>query len=245
MIPGDPNATYYYFDGEELVNGIWEPMDPNRYSSLGFGKFRPFKGTVTEELLKTLYIFPDSLSGGDYSESSGISFSNHRVFIKEFGKVKGVHDLHSGWGSFGVAIRADIVESHEGIKEILDGLENYPLIDEDDLSELTNEWEQEAVKDMIHGVQHAIENDLDELLEDTDIDSDVVETLIWDGINELNLDWTYESNSAYMDKDRVTPYVEDRVLIDNCKDLPLLIDRKWSCNQTHNLYEQKFKEMPV
>ena len=161
--------------------------------------------------------------------------------MKEFKNVGGVHDVWGGFGSFAVAIRADVAESNERIKETLDGLENYPVIDEDDMSNLRNEWEQEAVKDMVHGLQNGIYNDLEELIEDTCIDSDKIELFVWDGINELNLEWDYESNSAYLDADKVLPYVEDVILIEQCKDLPLLIDRKWSCNKTQTMYEQKLK----
>jgi hypothetical protein len=68
-----------------------------------------------------------------------------------------------------------------------------------------------------------------------------IELIIWDGINELNLELSYENNSAYLDADKVLPYVEDRILLERCKDLPLLVERKWSCNQTQVMYEQKLK----
>jgi hypothetical protein len=244
MIPGFTPAEYFIFDGEQLVKGIWEPINPDKYNRLSYRDFHAFKGEVTEENLKTLYLMPDLLSGSDYSNSSEVHISNHRVFLKEFGKVKGVHDVYGGWGSFAVAIRADIAESNEQIKETLNGLENYPVIDEEDMSELRNSWEQETVKDMVHRVQNNIETDLEDLIENTDIDSEKVEHSIWEGINELNLDWSYESNSAYMDEDKVMPYVEDRVLLEHCKDLPLLVDREWSCNQTRTMFEQKLKGVP-
>jgi hypothetical protein len=181
------------------------------------------------------------LSGGDYCGSGELQISNHRVFLKEFDTVEGVYNVSGGWGSFAVAIRADIAESNEQIKETLNGLENYPIIDDDDFNELRNKWEQDAVKDMVHGIQSDLENNLEELIDDTDTDSEKIELLIWDGINELNLEWSYESNSAYLDADKVLPYVEDCILIERCKDLALLINREWSCNKTRSVYEQKLK----
>jgi hypothetical protein len=234
---------YYTFDGNEIKNGVWQPIDPYDYNKLSYGDFHEFKGTVTDELLKTLYVMPDLLSGGDYCNSSEVHISNHRIFLKEFGKVTGVHNLYGGYGTFAIAIRADIAESHEGIKETLDGLDDYPVIDEEDMSKLRNDWEQEAVKEMVHNVQRSIENDLEEYMEDTEVDSDKIELLIWDGINDLNLDWSYESNSAYMDDDKVIPFVEDQILLERCKrtTLPLLITRQWSCKATQNKFESKLK----
>jgi len=234
---------YYTFDGKEIKNGIWQAIDPYDYNSLSYGDFHEFKGTVTEELLKTLYIIPDLLSGGDYCNSSEVNISNHRTFLKEFGKVAGVHDLYGGYGTFAVAIRADIAELNDAIKETLDGLENYPVIDDEDISNLRNDWEQEAVKDMVHNVQRSIENDLEEYIKDTEVDSDKIELIIWDCINDLNLDWSYESNSAYMDDDKITPYVEDKILLERCEKtmLPLLLSRKWSCKSTLNDFESKLK----
>ena len=237
-------TPYYTFDGEQLIKGVWELIILDPGSRISWSDLHPFNGEANEETLKTIYLVPDLLSGGDYSNSSEVQVSNHRSFLKEFKNVEGVYDVWGGFGSFAVAIRADVAESNEQIKETLDGLENYPVIDEDDMSELRNEWEQLAVQDMIHGIQNDIETSLEELIKGTDIDSEKVEFLIWDGINELNLEWSYEANSAYLDADKVLSYVEDVILIEQCKDLPLLIDRKWSCDKTQAMYEQKLKGVP-
>ena len=240
-----PTSTpYYTFEGEQLINHVWEPIILETGSSISWSDLHPYSGEVNEETLKTFYLVPDLLSGGDYSSSSEVQVSNHRVFLKEFKNVDGVYNVYGGFGSFAVAIRADIAESNERIKETLDGLENYPVIDDDDMSELRNEWEQLAVQDMIHGIQNSIENDLEELIKDTDTDSEKIELIIWDGINELGLEWSYEDSSAYLDADKVLPYVEDRILLEQCKDLPLLVDRKWSCDKTQTMYEQKLKGVP-
>jgi hypothetical protein len=168
-----PTATpYYTFDGEQLIKGVWEPTLPDTLSRFSWSDLHPFNGEANEEALKTIYIIPDLLSGGDYSNSSEVQVSNHRTFLKEFKNAEGVYDVYGDFGSFAVAIRADIAESNERIKETLDGLENYPVIDDDDMSELRNEWEQLAVQDMVHGIQNSIENDLEELIKDTDTDSE-------------------------------------------------------------------------
>ena len=170
-------TPYYTFDGEQLIKGVWELIILDPGSRISWSDLHPYNGEVNEEVLKTIFIVPDLLSGGDYSNSSEVQVSNHRVFLKEFKNVEGVHDVYGAFGSYAVAIRADIAESNEQVKETLDGLENYPVIDDEDMDEIRHEWEQEAVKDMVHSIQNSIDNDLEDFIEDTDVDSDKVESL--------------------------------------------------------------------
>src|SRR5208283_2158426 len=113
-----PTTTpYYTFDGEQLIKGVWEPILPDTLSRFSWSDLHPYDGEVNEETLKTIYITPDLLSGGDYSNSSVVHVSNHRSFLKEFKNVEGVYDVYGAFGSFAVAIRADVAESNERIKE--------------------------------------------------------------------------------------------------------------------------------
>ena len=66
-----PTSTpYYTFDGEELIKGVWEPIILDTGSRLSWSDLHPYNGEVNEEVLKTIFIVPDLLSGGDYSNSS-------------------------------------------------------------------------------------------------------------------------------------------------------------------------------
>lgn len=83
---------------------------------------------------------------------------NHRSFLKDYKDIDGIHDVSGGYGTFAVAIRQDVYESNDEIKEIIDGLENYCLINEEDYSELETEesdkaWENWARQDLVslHG----------------------------------------------------------------------------------------------
>lgn len=90
-----------------------------------------------------LYFAPDYLSGSDYSGGT-VEQSNRAVFLEDFGALPGVVDCFGGHGTFAVAIRADLLldisperdgESKRTTKRremlaALQGLSDYPLLDE-------------------------------------------------------------------------------------------------------------------
>ena len=233
-------SEFYVFTGRDYKGaGNWEDSVLETGMSYPYQDFEPYEGEVTDK--KKVFIQPSYMRGSDYSGGLA-TLSNHNVFLKEFEKVEGVYDLHGAYGGYGIAIRADVAEDNEKIKDVLDGLENYGLIYEEAYSELENKWQQEAMKHVVDDLCGKI--DLIDLIPDYEAfleNMEAIEQLAWDGVNELNLGWSIENNSAYLDYEEVMPYVEDRLLIDHCKDLPLLISREWSCEQTKKLFEQKLK----
>jgi hypothetical protein len=112
--------------------------NPEEYSSHSYGDFSPL---VRLEPTAEDYFLPDLLSGSDYSGCS-VHRSNYRVFLKEFGEIEGVHDVYGGHGTFAVAIRLDV--ENPDLWETLDALSDYPAIDEEDISFLEFEEQQEA-----------------------------------------------------------------------------------------------------
>jgi hypothetical protein len=238
----------FIFDKSDYVNGTWQDAVLETGSSYSIGDFKHFKGEVTEALSKSLVIQPPQLSGSDYS--GGIcEQSNHRTFLKQFKDVDGVYDLYGGYGTYGIAIRLDTYTTNEEIKEVIDGLEGYALVSEDDYSELEHDYEQQYVNDF--AVELTVElnepdADINPMIPDLDIDfekdiGELVENLIWDAIHNLDMDFEYETTSAYIeDPDhKIRKYLEDRILIDHYKKLPLLINRKWVCEQTEQLFKTK------
>jgi gamma-glutamylcyclotransferase (GGCT)/AIG2-like uncharacterized protein YtfP len=169
--------------------------------------------------------------------------------MKRFKNTEGVYSLFGGYDSYSVAIRVDIYESNEEIKKTIDALEDYPVIDEENLSELENEIENKSLKVYISDNKNSIyrhverEGDIEDIEEiiDTLPDEDYIEQIAWEGISALNLNWSHEQNSAYLSNIlQLIQYIEDRLLIDHCKDFPLLINREWACGDTKQKYKDKF-----
>jgi hypothetical protein len=112
--------------------------NPSEYRIHSYGDFSPL---VNFEPTAEDYFLPDLLGGSDYSGCS-VHRSNYRVFLRLFAETVGVHDLYGGHGTFAVAIRLD-VENPE-LWEKLDGLAEYPAIDDGDVSLLEIEEQKEA-----------------------------------------------------------------------------------------------------
>jgi len=224
--------AYLTYDGDrELVCG-------GRYS---YGDFKPYKGKATEALYKSLFYLSAHLEGSDYSGGS-CERSNHRVFLKQFKDTEGVYNVSGGMGTYAVAIRLDVYEHNNEVREVLDSLEDYCVLDEEDLGQLEHEWQCEAMPDILHNLTSKI--DLENYLPDFDIDNEKdLEQIVWDGINECNLNWVHEHNSAYLAPDSVQPYVEDILLLNNCTPalLPRLINRAWSCEKTRSMFQDKMR----
>jgi hypothetical protein len=238
----------FIFDKSDYVNGTWQDASLKTGSRYSIGDFKHFKGEVTEALYKSLIIQPPQLSGSDYS--GGIAEqSNHRTFLKQFKDVDGVYDLYGGYGTYGIAIRLDTYTTNEEIKEVIDGLEGYALISEDDYSELEHDYEQQYVTQFSTELTNELNDpnaDICPMIPDINIDfendiEELVGNLIWDAIHNLDMHFEYETTSAYIkDPDhKVRKYLEDRLLIDHYKKIPLLINREWVCEQTEQLFKAK------
>lgn len=239
-------TKYYTFEGTICVNGVWEPEILETEHSYSYGDFQEYSGEVTEALKKSLFIIPDLFTGSDYAGGS-VQKSNHRSFLHLFKKVEGVYDLYGGFSTYAIAIRADVAESNLEIKDTLDALEDYPLIDEEDHSELEIDWQGEAMPYILDDLIRIL--DLEEYIPEIDTileDRETLEYIVWDGINELNLDWLSEYTGVYLNNsEKLIPYVEDKLLINHCKDLPLLISRDWSCLKMENEFKEKLSKLEV
>jgi len=84
-------------------------------------------------------------SGSDYSGSL-VERSNHKAIEEEYGDVPGCYTFHGGYDTFSIAfdLRLILIDGIGPIEELLRGLENYPLIDEDLHSTMEHEAEDEC-----------------------------------------------------------------------------------------------------
>ena len=112
---------------------------PEDLARLYYGDLKPLNGSTPEP---TDFLMPGLLSGSDYCDSGSVEVSNHRVFLERYGKLPNVYDVYGGYGTFAVAIRRDSVTPE--MQADLDALDDYPLLDEDDHSEVEMEAEQES-----------------------------------------------------------------------------------------------------
>ena len=150
---------------------MWLDGEVEEYTQFSYDRLHHEKYSYhTDEPIEV--VVPRSMGGGDYSGTT-YHRSNYDVFLENFGDVEGVYSLHGGYGTFAVAIRADLV--NEEIHDAIAGLSDYPVLDEDALSMYEDELEQEAWEnwarhDFVRGVEQELEiKDLGELLTDEQI----------------------------------------------------------------------------
>lgn len=119
-----------------------------------------------EDDSEQLYLIPDYLSGGDYGNNGAVGASNYRVFLYEFAGIgysddtvgdmtdcevdpdvylpeDGIIERSYGYGGYAVAIRLDVWLRRKDIRECINGLDNYPLIDDEDSWFVEMEWANE------------------------------------------------------------------------------------------------------
>jgi hypothetical protein len=140
-------------------NGVWDytPPDPSDNEPLTCGDVRPIRDA---EAALTDYFEPNYMGGSDYSGGS-VEVANHKVFMEEFGDLPGVHEIHGDFDTYGVVIRLDCITSQ--MIEIFGGLDNYPVIDEEAMSEVEREGEDEAWDSWVrHDYERALTAGLNE-----------------------------------------------------------------------------------
>lgn len=232
---------YYAYSGMTRVDlGNWVPHIPKRNERLSY---RDFERTNNKGNPKDLWILPELLSGSDYSNGDVVTLSNHHVFLEEHGKWTGIHDVYGGHGTYAVAIRSDVLTRHPEVQDTLDELEQYPVIDEDHLSQLEiklqdEAWNNYVQNDLIRKIQKS-----DPRLENVD-----PETLNWThlcgiAMQETNTEWISESTSPYLDLDRITPNVSEMALVQTLtpKQLIMEIGREWISEYAQSKYEARIK----
>lgn len=152
-----------------------------------------------EKLEFSDYYCPKYFGYSDYSGST-YTKSNHELFIKEFGEIDGVKNVHGGYGSRDVYIRLDVLNSNQDIQDCLNALDDYPVMDEEHLSEVEEEAKQEAWnsytrKDFLRALQKEFNYDLDKV-------SDVfISQLFWKLEEHTNVYWIFEYVDAYFPLD--------------------------------------------
>lgn len=232
--------TLHKFSGSERTPDGWQDIILENGCTYSYGDFHEYTGEVTEALKKSLFLMPTLMSGSDYNGGS-VNLSNKRSFLKLYEEVEGVYEVEGGYNTYGVVIRLDVYESNADIKKTLDSLDNYPLVDEEDHSALESDWDNEYMTDIL--IPDLIRDiDLETYIHDYEKhleDKEAIEHLAWDGMNDLSLQMGHETNSSYLsseDQAKLQSYIEDRLLLDHCTELPMLVGREWS----HKDLRQKF-----
>jgi hypothetical protein len=127
---------------EKYTDGRYSD-DPMRFDSIHYGDLKDAdKPEIALAIQQNrLLIRPILLSGSDYSGST-VEKSNYQVFLRLYGDQPGVFSCPGNFSTYSVVIVAHLLS--EEMNETLNALADYPVIDDDAMSELEQDLIDEA-----------------------------------------------------------------------------------------------------
>lgn len=187
-----PKSHIYYVDPGEFSRGSlrWSDVQPRQWG----------------DYTMAVYV-PDGLQGSDIDRDL-VSESNFQVWSKEFDDSEGDKwvSLFGDHGSYGVAIRLDVDDDE--IIETLAALEDYPVIDDEALSQLEMDARDEAWSNWVR-------SDFERALESKEwtIDGRQAEITVYDDDNFDLREW-FEKMAERVNEYWITEGASSGVYID-------------------------------
>jgi hypothetical protein len=111
------------------------------------------KTRIEDNRISDLFLIPRYMQFGDYDNSCMVERSNKKVFLEEYGDSSIVYEATGGHGSESIALsikellNPDNEEKAQSIIDRLNALNDYPCIDDEDISNMEYEAFIEALND--------------------------------------------------------------------------------------------------
>lgn len=242
---------YFYEPRQEIVRSSdhcspieWRQPSPNEAESLSLGELSSYSLELCRELGSSVTkVSPEEAvtllcerklwhrcsllwlsshcMGGDYCGSTH-NIANARVLIDQFSSPE-LRGIGGGYGSQGVIVDPRYLS--EELLELLQSLEHYPVLCEDELSSYELELQEEAWEHTIRREwQRALESALSSLLSDNEeLAENIAESLSEESLFSLfshctelsNTYWEAESGtSVWIDTDRVAESLSSELLLE-------------------------------
>jgi len=104
----------------------------------------------------SLGFVPSYIGFSDYGNTGLVGLANHRVFLDNHGSDEGVHDIGYGWNGSGVCV--DLRYITDDVIETIQALESYPLISDDEHSQvecevIEKDWVDVSIDDRVQILQ--------------------------------------------------------------------------------------------
>lgn len=206
---------HHHRDANNL--SIWKEIDPLEsklgvqfpYSDMTNIQSGADIGSIEKDMCENAQIYILEIpycSGSDYS-SSLVEQSNFKFLEKEYENLEGLYLFYGGYNTFSIGI--DLREFvDEDFISILNGLEDYSLIDDDFYSNLqieqeTKDWNNYGKDDFIR----KLENEFSDFLELNEDKIEYIYGAIWD-ISDLSDDTIWEFYRNQCEKHNAYPHDE-------------------------------------
>jgi len=249
---------YFYEPRREIVRSAplcspieWRQPSPNEAESLGLGELSSYSLELCRELGSSvtklspeeavtllcerklwqrcsLLWLPSYCMGGDYCGSTH-HVANARYLLSRFSSPE-LRECGGGYGSQGIIVDPRYLS--EELLELLQSLENYPVLCEDELSSYELELQEETWQHTVRREwENALESALLELSDNEELAENAIESLSEDALFSLfshcaelsNTYWEAESGTTvYIDVDRIAQSLSSELLLEL---LPLEISR--------------------
>ena len=187
------NLKSYGYERYDYPNGYTNKPPEN--GTLWYGDLHSDRPNLKPRYLEVPYTMYSDYSGGT------VERANCQAFLEQFGELPGVYPVYGGYGTTGVVIRRALLRN-EDVLYVLEGLDDYPLINEDVLSELEFELEAEAWDTWV-------EFDLQRALDKAGIpyNPDTLRDTFYNVICEHDIYWLHE--------DAVCPFIDIDQVVEN------------------------------
>lgn len=210
-----------------------EPEDCEGFSDMGFGSLEALRShgpKTAEDFRRAMaegrrFVFvSEHAEGGDYGGSGSVGKANLRSLLalaEEHGLEGGSDywELSGAHGSYGLALRLDLRSAP--MLEALRALEDYPVVCDEELSEVELEeqgesWDGYARSGFVRELESR------EALDLSDVEAEAVFELFERARDLANVYWIHETGGAYIDVEAVAEHVsrEDVLALPGAKREP-------------------------
>lgn len=210
-------------------NCTFEDVSITECAAIGYGRCAPYKGKLPSTPLRlsadhTQLVFEvPYCSGSDYSGSM-VEKANYKEFGELFPDIPYVHNSYGGHGTFAIFIElcrflsADLSLENENptpenILETIEGLEDYPLINDEAISHLEMEATEEAWNDWIafdlkRAIEKAFNVEFDYCADESQPNSkQAYATLFWSWCEKANEYPQDDWGSMYVRIEKLIPHI--------------------------------------
>lgn len=182
--------------------------DPSGYASLYLGDLHPDKEGEFYEI---------EYCGGSDGSGDSVTVANFRAIKKEFESwmEKGIWEYYGGYGTYGLVYNPSMLppEVLERLEEIIKKLDDYPVLDEDEWSQVEIEAQDEAWDNW---VEWEFRRRIAQLFRDNNLyfdydgdDGGALYDFFRYMTEKFNCEWINETgNSMYIDVERALPSFE-------------------------------------
>lgn len=133
----------------------WKDIDYPESKIISYGDLTELtlRSSIDNTPIDEIFLMCRYFGYSDYDNSCMVERSNFKIFMEEYRSLDWIFEVHGGYGTTDIAIALkglldpDNEETAQSIIDTLNGLNDYPCLDDEDMSNMEYEAFNEALKD--------------------------------------------------------------------------------------------------